>query len=72
MIVLLLQSDQEVVDISGIFSTVLETFMADYQTYVWSARSQTHTWHIAIEFLRAVFSLFRALKENLLAITTGI
>ena len=30
------------------------------------------TWLIALEFLRAVFSLFKALKKILLAITTGI
>ena len=48
-------------DPTGIFSARSTSIS---KVVVWSARSQT--------FLRAVLSRFRALKENLLATTTGI
>ena len=38
--------------------------MAEYQSYLYGQPGAKLTWPIAIEFLRALFSLFRALKEN--------
>ena len=45
--------------------------MADYHTDACMVSQESNlTWLIAIEFLTAVFSLFRAMKENLLAFIT--
>ena len=75
--VILIQLYQEFVGISRIFSTVLETLLVLQRLWLtikgacmvsWESNL---TWPIAIQFLRAVFSLFRALKENLLAFITG-
>ena len=46
--------------------------MTDYQRYLMVSQVSNLTWPIAIEFIRAVFSLHRALKENSLAITACI
>ena len=61
----MLQSDQEVAGITRIFTTVFET---QYDDYGWLSKIVSQesnlTWPIAIEFHRAVFSFFKALKKS--------
>ena len=76
MIILLLQSDQEVAGITGIFSTVFETQYNDIWLTIKGtcmvSQESNLTLPIAVEFLRAAFSRCKAFKKILVAITTGI
>ena len=72
MIVLLLQLDQDVVGICGVFSSTMIYDRLSKVLVCMVSQASYFTWPIAIEFLRAVFSPFRVLKEYLLAIATGI